>query len=31
MAVIKGKRCFRFSPGGTVLGLGEVEKDNESR
>ena len=30
-AVIKGKLCFRFSSGGTVLGLGELEKDNESR
>ena len=22
IALIKGKRCFRFAPGGTVLGLG---------
>ena len=31
IALIKGKLCFRFPPGGTVLGSGGLEKDNESR
>ncbi len=31
IALIKGKRWFRLSPGGTVLGSGGLEKDNESR